>query len=169
MCEICARLGLAYATPAAGARLRRLTATDAKAATEVIHAAFAAQDYKTDPPSSALRETPETVAAHIAKGGGFALQCDGGMVALVLTERHEDALYLKRLCVLPEFRWLGQGVKLVDACEAEARALGLPALEVHVRVSLAGNRAFFARLGFVEVGKGRHEGFNDVTFVIARK
>lgn len=169
MCEICARLGLAYATPAAGARLRRLTQTDAAAASEVIRLSFAAQDYKTDPPSSALHETSVSVAAAIAKGGGFAVQCDGGIVALALTERRPDALYVRRLCVLPEFRWLGLGVRLVEACEAEARALLLPALEAHVRVSLPGNRAFFAKLGFAEVGEGRHEGYPKVTFVIARK
>ena len=169
MCEICEQLGLAYAAPSAGARLRPLTQEDAEEAAAVIRKAFAAQDYKTDPPSSALKETARSVAAHLAVEGGFALQCDGGIVALVLTERRPDCLYVRRLCVLPEFRSTGAGVRLVHACEEEARRLGFPELEAHVRVGLAGNRAFFAKLGFAETGIGRHEGFDEVTFVIVRK
>ncbi len=169
MCDICVQLGLAYAAPGDGARLRRLTQEDAEEAAAVIRKSFAAQDYKTDPPSSALKETTRSVAAHLAVEGGFALQCDGGIVALVLTEKRPDCLYVRRLCVLPEFRSTGAGVRLVHGCEEEARHLGFEELEVHVRLSLAGNRAFFAKLGFVETGLGRHEGFDEVTFVIARK
>jgi GNAT superfamily N-acetyltransferase len=169
MCEICEQLGLAYHAPAQGARLRALTPQDAEEAAAVIRKAFAAQDYNTDPPSSALKETTRSVAAHLAVEGGLAMQCDGGIVALVLTERRPDCLYVRRLCVLPEFRATGAGARLVNACEEEARLLGFSELEVHVRVGLAGNRAFFAKLGFVETGIGRHEGFDEVTFVIARK
>ena len=169
MCEICVRFGLAHAAAMAAARLRRLTPEDAEEAAAVIRKAFAAQDYRTDPPSSALKETARSLAAHLAVDGGFALQCDGGIVALVLTERRPDCLYVRRLCVLPEFRSTGAGVRLVHASEEEARRLGFSELEVHIRVSLAGNRAFFAKLGFVETGVGQHEGFDAVTFVIARK
>ena len=169
MCEACTRFGLVYATPAAGARLRHLTPADAIEATDLIRASFAAQDYKTDPPSSALMETPESVAAIIAGSGGYAFQCDGGMVALVLFDVLPDALYLRRLSVLPEFRGLGLGAKLVEACEAAAAERGLGQLEVHIRILLTGNRAFFAKLGFAETGQGRHAGFGGPTFVIGRK
>ena len=68
-----------------------------------------------------------------------------------------DALYVRRLSVLPEFRGLGLGVKLIEACEAAAATRGLKFLEVHVRVALTGNRAFFAKLGFIETGGHRHD------------
>ena len=150
-------------------RVYSLTAADATEATDVIRAAFAAQDYKTDPPTSALKETPERIGAVIADGGGFGFHCDGGLVALVLLKILPDALHVRRLAVLPEFRGLGLGAKLVVACETAAAARGLKFLEVHVRLALTGNRAFFTRLGFVETGEGRHEGFDAVTFVVARK
>src|SRR5579862_9115135 len=169
MCEACERFGLVYATPVAGARLRHLTPADAQEATEVIRSAFAAQDYKTDPPSSALKETPESIGKVIAGGGGFGFQCDGGLVALVLFDVLPDALYVRRLSVLPEFLALGLGAKLVEACETAAAARCLRFLEAHVRLALIGNRTFFAKLGFVETGEGRHEGFDAVTFAIARK
>ena len=165
MCEIGERLGPA----AADARLRPLTREDAPEATAVIRSAFAAQDYKTDPPSSALKETPEKIAAILAAGGGFGFQGDGGLIALVLFDALPDALFVRRLSVLPAFRGMALGAKLVEACADEAAARGLKYLEAHVRLALTGNRSFFAKLGFVEMGQGRHEGYDAVTFVVARK
>ena len=49
--------------------LRALNAADADAAVAVIRTAFSAQRIATNPPSSALRETAETIAFKIATGG----------------------------------------------------------------------------------------------------
>ena len=57
--------------------LRSLTLADADKAAEVIRTAFAAQSRPTSPPSSALVETGQSIAAKIAAGGGFGA-FDGG-------------------------------------------------------------------------------------------
>ena len=53
--------------------LRPLVTADADKTADLIRAAFAAQSRPTLPPSSALRETGESVASKIAGGGGFGV------------------------------------------------------------------------------------------------
>src|ERR1700759_4142794 len=67
-----------------GGALRRLTTTDADEAAEIIRGAFAAQSRPTNPPSSALRETGEAIAAKIAEGGGFGVFEGGALIAAAL-------------------------------------------------------------------------------------
>ena len=57
----------------------------------VIRAAFAAQSRPTTPPSSALRETSESIAAKIAAGGGFGAFAQGRLVAVALWQIDGDA------------------------------------------------------------------------------
>ena len=73
-----------------------------KGAAAVIRAAFAAQSRATTPPSSALRETAESVAAKIAAGGGFGAFARGRLVAVALWQDVGDALLIARVCALPD-------------------------------------------------------------------
>jgi predicted N-acetyltransferase YhbS len=112
-----------------GWALLPLAPGDAPAILPVIHAAFRAQSVATDPPSGALRETAESLAAQIAEGGGAGILAEGRWVAAVLwaEEEGEDALHLGRLAVLPAWRRRGLARALVAATEAEARGGGGPA------------------------------------------
>ncbi|HYA73016.1 MAG TPA: hypothetical protein VEF36_07635, partial [Roseiarcus sp.] len=65
---------------AADFRLRALRVEDAGAAASLIREAFAAQSVATDPPSSALRETATSVAAHLTEGGGAALEAGDALI-----------------------------------------------------------------------------------------
>jgi len=58
---------------------------------------------------------------------------------------------------------------LVAAAEARARAAGYPRLHAAVRLVLAGNRALFARLGFVETELHAHDGYTHPTWVDLEK
>src|SRR6516225_4232046 len=57
--------------PMDGIVLQALTPGNADEAAKLIRAAFAAQSRVTRPPSSALRETGDSVAAKIKAGGGI--------------------------------------------------------------------------------------------------
>ena len=80
---------------------RSLGRADADEAARLIRTAFAAQPRPTRPPSSALRETAETVAAKIAAGGGVGAFAGGALVAAALWEANGDALHVARVSVLP--------------------------------------------------------------------
>jgi ribosomal protein S18 acetylase RimI-like enzyme len=65
----------------------------------------------------------------------------------------------------------GQGLarRLIDQAEARARALQLPALELQTRVELVENQAAFRAMGFEEVGRTAHEGYDHPTSITFRR
>ena len=87
--------------------MRTLGVADAEEAAEVIRAAFSAQSRATQPPSSALRETAESVAAKITAGGGVGAFRRGRLAAVLIWQIDRDALVVGRVSVLPAFRGRG--------------------------------------------------------------
>jgi GNAT superfamily N-acetyltransferase len=150
-------------------RIRALSAADADAAASLIREAFAAQSLATDPPSSALRETATSVAAHLAEGGGAALESGGALVGVALWAERDGGLYLGRLAVLPEWRGRGGARALIAAAETEARRRALPRLHLRVRLALEENRRLFSARGFTPTGEGAHPGYAEPTFLRMEK
>jgi len=149
--------------------IRPLTGGDALAAVGVIHAAFRAQSARTDPPSGALRETADSVAAQIAAGGGACAEAGACMVAAILWAEQDGGLHLGRLAVLPAWRRRGLARALVAAAEAEAYRRGLRRLSLGVRLVLEDNRRLFAACGFVETALTSHPGYAEPTSVTMEK
>ena len=146
--------------------IRPAAPDDAPAIAALIRLAFAQPPVLLDPPPSALRETTESVAAHLARGGGAVMD---GVRAAVLWEERGGDLYVHRLAVHPDWRRHGYARALMAAAEAEARRRGLPRLHLGVRLALAGNRALFASLGFRETVQHRHDGYRHPTWTEAEK
>jgi GNAT superfamily N-acetyltransferase len=149
--------------------LQPITIAEAGEAAEVIRAAFAAQKRPTSPPSSALRETGETIAVKLAAGGGFGAFAGGGLVAVVLWQADGEAVQVGRVCVLPAFRGLGLGGRLMAACEAQARRLGATRMTLRVRLALPENEKLFQRLGFARLHVEAHAGFDAPTTAVMEK
>jgi predicted N-acetyltransferase YhbS len=149
--------------------IRPLFPSDAPEAAALIRAAFADQGIATDPPSSALRETGETVAAKLAAGGGAGGFGREGLIGVLLWTPEPDALYLGRLAVAPAWRGRGLARTLIAAGEAEARSRGLALARAQARIALPRNRALFARLGYAEVGTRAHPGHAEPTIVMMEK
>lgn len=146
----------------AGRLLRPLRPEDAAAVLAVIHAAFAAQEVATVPPSGALRETTGSIGAAIAAGGGAGIEEDGRLVAVVLWKEAEGGLYFGRMGVLPARRGLGLARALIAAAEAEARRRGVGRVHVGVRLSLPGNRRLFEACGYREFRRPFNEAYGAV-------
>ncbi len=149
--------------------LRPLRPDDAEAAASLVRSAFAAQAIATDPPSSALRETADSVGAWIAAHGGIGATEAGSLLALLLWAERDRGLYCGRLAVGRAARGRGLARALMAEAEREARGRGLPRLHVRVRLQLAGNLALFASLGFREVGREAHAGYAEPTLSIMEK
>ena len=147
--------------------LRPAAAGDAAAIAALVRSAFA--DLGLDPPPSALRETAESVTAHLAAGGGMVADNRGTLAGSVLWVEREGGLYLHRLAVHPGHRRQGVARRLVEAVEAEARRRGLPRLHLGVRLALQANRRLFAACGFRETVLHSHEGYAHPTWVEAEK
>jgi GNAT superfamily N-acetyltransferase len=130
--------------------------------------AFASMEGRIDPPSSALRLTPQSMAEDAAKGALLLADQSGALVGCVFVRPKGDALYIGKLAVRPGLQGQGIGGALVDAAKTEARALGLAMLELQTRVELTENHAAFARMGFVKSGETAHEGYNRPTSITMR-
>jgi GNAT superfamily N-acetyltransferase len=147
--------------------LRAATPADAAAIADMIRLSFARQSVPIDPPPSARLETEASVAAHFAAGGGGAVAW--AIVAAVLWEEKEDALYGKRLSVHPDWRRRGLATRLIEAAERAARARGLSRLTLSTRLVLADNRRLFASCGFRETALHAHPGYGAPTYVDLEK
>lgn len=150
-------------------RVRPLVLADAAAAAALIRAAFADQSVATDPPSSALRESAESLAAHLAANGGAAAEDAQGLAGLVLWAERDGGLYLGRLAVAPAWRGKGVARALIGEGEKEARRRGLPRLHLRVRLALDDNRRLFAACGFAAVRYGAHPGYAEPTYAVMEK
>lgn len=150
--------------------LRAGTAGDAPAIAATIAASFAQYRGKLVPESGAFRETAEGIAAELAKGtGAIVLERGAEMLGCVLVEEIQGDLYFGRLSVLPSARGLGLARRLIGAVEAEAQRRGLAGVRLSVRIVLTDNRRLFNSLGYREVSREAHPGFDRPTSINMRK
>jgi ribosomal protein S18 acetylase RimI-like enzyme len=146
--------------------LREAANADLPALVAVLKAAFEEYRGRLDPPSGAhdesaakVREVLRTSRAVLALSGDEIVGC----VFYAPSGNHVD---LFRLAVLPEYRRRGIARRLIEYVEARARQLGLPRVQLGVRVALPGNRIYYERLGYRFVEARTHAGYAEPTFVI---
>lgn len=130
--------------------------------------AFAYMDARIDPPSSALRLTPEVMRRDAEEGALLLADHAGDLVGCVFAKAKGDALYLGKLAVRPGLQGAGIGRRLVEAAREEARRLGLKALELQTRIELTENHAAFGRLGFIKIAETAHAGYDRPTSITMR-
>ena len=150
--------------------IRAADLADAPAIAAVIRAAFEPYRGRLQPTPSALSETPETIAARLAKGRGFVAEASGRIVACILTVANSaEELYVGRLAVDPEWQGRGIATRLMAVAEEMAGKNGFAFLSLGVRLALTGNRALFEKLGFRFHSEERHPGFTEPTYIFMRK
>ena len=150
--------------------LSAASAADAPAIAATIAAAFTQYRGKLAPESSAFRETPEAIAHQLANGSGaIVAERNGTMIGCVMTELQEGDLYFGRLAVLPQARGLGLAGRLIAAVEDDARRRGLPGVRLGVRIALPDNQRLFQSLGYREISREAHPGFDHPTSINMRK
>ena len=93
----------------------------------------------------------------------------GGWPAASSARRVAGAFYVGKLAVDPPAQGQGIGRALMARTEAEARALGLAALELQTRIELVENHRAFAAMGFVRIGETAHPGYDRPTSITMRK
>ena len=133
----------------------------------LLHSAFAFMAGRIDPPSSLQALTPEALSRQARLGEIWV--CGDPPVACVFLTPKPQALYIGKLAVAADQRRRGLARELVTLAETRARALDLPALELQTRIELTENQATFLALGFVEVARTAHPGFDRPTSVTFRR
>ena len=141
---------------------------DWEAVRTLVLDAFASMEGRIDPPSSALRLTPQSMAADAANGALLLAESGSTLVGCAFVRPKQDALYIGKLAVRPNLHGSGIGKALVEAARAEAWALGLQALELQTRIELIENHAAFARMGFIKTAETAHRGYQRPTSITMR-
>jgi ribosomal protein S18 acetylase RimI-like enzyme len=150
--------------------LHMASTADATAIAATIAAAFLQYRGKLVPESNAFSETPEAIVEQLAAGSSVIVaERDGTMIGCVVAEPLEGDLYFGRLAVLPEARGLGLARRLIGAVEEEARRRGLPGVRLGVRIALTDNQRLFKSLGYREISREAHPGFDHPTSINMRK
>jgi tRNA threonylcarbamoyladenosine biosynthesis protein TsaE len=118
----------------------------------IIHDAFAHRP-ALDPPSSALDETEESVAAALAAGGGLLATWEGRPVGALLIEPVSDAVLLKRVSVSPSAQQHGVARALRAAAEEVVARRGFARVHVTARSELPSTVRFWVRGGYCQVAQ----------------
>ena len=117
---------------------------------EVIHSAFAARP-PVDPPSTAIDETAETLAASLRRGSGVFAQV-GGRPAGVIVVLPADKMALRRSRAsrsIPDLQRHGVASAMVTAAEELAAIQGFQQVELFTRAEFPEFLAFWQHRGFV--------------------
>jgi ribosomal protein S18 acetylase RimI-like enzyme len=150
--------------------LRAATIGDAAVLAATIAAAFEQYRGKLVPESGAFHETADGIATELKKGASAIIaERNGVVLGCVMTRLEEGDFYLGRLSVLRAARGEGLARKLIAAVEDDARARGLPGVRLGVRVVLTDNQKLFRSLGYREISREAHEGFDYPTSINMRK
>jgi GNAT superfamily N-acetyltransferase len=90
------------------------------------------------------------------------------LASMILTPKRH-ALYVGKLCVDERSRGKGLSRMMLAHATVRAIALKLPALELETRIELRDNHAAFQVMGFVEVARTSHQGFDHPTALTFRR
>lgn len=101
-------------------------------------------------------------ASLIASGAVSVLEDSGAVVAIIVLIVEADHLLLDNIAVRSDRQGTGLGRRLIAFAEGEARRLGFAELRLYTHVTMVENLALYARLGFVETGRGREAGYDRV-------
>jgi len=130
---------------------------------------FAYMEGRVDPPSSMGALTREGLAEKARREILIVVRDGAAPVGCGFGAAKGDALYLGKLAVAEGHRGRGLLRAMVALADEIARARDLSALELQSRVELAENHAAFAALGFAEVGRTAHEGYDRPTSITFRR
>ncbi len=138
---------------------------------EVVRAAFADRP-ALDPPTDALAETEESIAARLAAGAGLVARVDGETAGAVLLDAEPDGrtVHLRRFGLTPVARGRGVATALVRAGLHAAAELGDGAAEramIFAREELPHTARFWRQQGFAETG--RHGPYVEMARALPRR
>ncbi len=149
--------------------LREATDADLPPLVVVLKEAFEEYRDQLDPPSGAHTESVEKLRNVLRSARAVLAEIEGEIVGCVFYAPTGDHVDLFRLAVLPVQRRRGIAHALIGYVEARTRDLGLPRVQLGVRVALQRNREYYERLGYRFVEARTHVGYSQPTFVILEK
>jgi len=146
--DVSAEPGLAY---------RFVGAESAEVVRELMRAAFGEYAGVLAVPSSAMDETVDDTAAHIALGGAVVVSAGDEAIASGRFEWRDDHVYIGRLSTLPAWRGKGIASAMMTMIEGLAFERGYGEARISVRTMLPKNIELYERLGYVVTRRYKHD------------
>jgi ribosomal-protein-alanine acetyltransferase len=140
------------------AMIRKIETGDAVAVARLLASSpGAAAWFPLDSPVRPDTETPftQTPGMETPFAQTFVAEHDGKVVGIIVTRIAADEAEILNLAVLSELRRRGVARGLLLTALAAARALKARRVFLEVRESNLGARAFYTRMGFIELGRRR--------------
>ncbi|QBK31524.1 GNAT family N-acetyltransferase [Roseitalea porphyridii] len=149
--------------PAAAAPL---TIRPAREADAVVLEAIAEQAYSRYVAAVGRRPAPMDTdfAARIGAGIVYVAARDEAVIGFAIFLARGDHMLLENIAVDPASSGQGVGGALITHCEAEARRLGLGAVELYANEKMTQNLSIYPHLGYREIGRREEDGFRRVFF-----
>lgn len=100
------------------------------------------------------------------RDGSVHVSCrlNGEIEGFIVFFAKAGTMFLENVAVGDAARGSGVGRALIGLCEAEARRLGLPSVELYTNAKMTANLSLYPRLGYVEIGRRHEDGFDRVYF-----
>ena len=141
---------------------------DCRDVIDLILAAFDYMEGRIDPPPSAYRLTPDTIRTQTKRGLVLLVEMERVLLGCVFLTRGMQDFHLGKLAIVPACQRRGIGRSLFEASAEIPRAEGFREIELQTRVELIENQSAFTAIGFCEVGRTTHAGYDRPTFVTMR-
>jgi N-acetylglutamate synthase-like GNAT family acetyltransferase len=149
----------------AGATIRAARRDECVAIVALIHECFGEYRGKIVPESSALADTAAKIEAFFPDEHVAVAEQDGRLIGCITAVRKPGHVYLGRLAVLKPHRRAGIAASLIGSVEDFARRHGVSEIRLEVRIVFTGNQRLFQALGFREIAKHAHPGFDHPTYL----
>jgi ribosomal protein S18 acetylase RimI-like enzyme len=139
--------------------IRPATAGDRAAVEAIVGAAYAVYIPRLGkPPGPMLDDYAKLIAAGVVS----VIDEHDGIAALIVLIPKPDHLLLDNIAVRPDRQGRGLGRILIEFAEHEAARRGYRELRLYTHQTMVENIALYTRLGFVETGRGREDGYDRV-------
>ena len=136
---------------------------------KLLHAAFAYQNDRIDPPSSLHRLDAESIARKARDEHLFLAGEGGNLLGCIFARPQADSVYVGKFAVRPDRQGEGIGRRLMHAAEDFARDSSHAVLELETRIELTENHETFAAMGFVRTAEHAHAGYDRPTSITMKK
>jgi GNAT superfamily N-acetyltransferase len=135
----------------------------------LLHAAFAYQTPRIDPPSSLYKLDARSLAEKAKEEALFLAMENGELIGCAFAKVKAECVYVGKFAVWPDRQGHGIGRLLMQAVERFAREAGKPVMELDTRIELVENHQTFAAFGFVKTAEQAHAGYARATFITMQK
>lgn len=156
------RLGEVTDLVSGGADLRRATASDAAAVTQIAQEAYAPYVDR----MGGQRPAPMDLDydALIRDAETWVAESDGEVVGFLVLVAEDSEMVLDGVAVRPSHHGHGAGRALLMLAEDRARAAGYDRITLYTNEAMVENQVLYEHIGYVETGRSTAHGFDRVFY-----